>query len=49
LTCDALVKPRRIDEDVAQPIENRKIAHWRDYMDSLAAWNALNARGRQRT
>jgi limonene-1,2-epoxide hydrolase len=21
--------------------ENRKIAHWRDYMDSLAAWNAL--------
>jgi ketosteroid isomerase-like protein len=26
-------------------IENRKIAHWRDYMDSLAAWKALNARG----
>lgn len=25
-------------------IENRKIAHWRDYMDSLAAWNALAAR-----
>jgi ketosteroid isomerase-like protein len=22
-------------------IENRKIAYWRDYMDSLAAWNAL--------
>jgi ketosteroid isomerase-like protein len=22
-------------------IENRKIAHWRDYMDSHAAWNAL--------
>ncbi len=22
-------------------IERRKIAHWRDYMDSLAAWNAL--------
>jgi ketosteroid isomerase-like protein len=22
-------------------IENRKIAHWRDYMDSLAAWKAL--------
>jgi ketosteroid isomerase-like protein len=22
-------------------IENRKIAGWRDYMDSLAAWNAL--------
>jgi ketosteroid isomerase-like protein len=21
--------------------ETRKIAHWRDYMDSLAAWNAL--------
>jgi ketosteroid isomerase-like protein len=27
-------------------VKNRKIAHWRDYMDSLAAWNALNARGR---
>jgi uncharacterized protein len=25
-------------------IENRKIPHWRDYMDSLAAWNALTAR-----
>lgn len=25
-------------------IENRKIAHWRDYMDSLAAWNALTVR-----
>ena len=25
-------------------IVNRKIAHWRDYMDSLAAWNALNER-----
>jgi ketosteroid isomerase-like protein len=24
-------------------IENRKIAHWRDYMDSLAAWNALTS------
>lgn len=24
-------------------VENRKIAHWRDYMDSLAAWNALTA------
>ena len=24
-------------------IENRKIAHWRDYMDSLAAGNALTA------
>jgi ketosteroid isomerase-like protein len=23
-------------------IENRKIVHWRDYMDSLAAWSALN-------
>ena len=22
-------------------IKNHKIAHWRDYMDSLAAWNAL--------
>jgi ketosteroid isomerase-like protein len=27
-------------------IERRKIAHWRDYMDSLAAWNALTARAR---
>ena len=27
-------------------IENRNIAHWRDYMDSLAAWNALTARAR---
>jgi len=25
-------------------IENRKISHWRDYMDSLAAWNILTAR-----
>ena len=25
-------------------IKNRKIAHWRDYMDSLAAWNALTTR-----
>ena len=24
-------------------LENRKIAHWRDYMDSLAAWKALMA------
>jgi ketosteroid isomerase-like protein len=24
-------------------IENRTIAHWRDYMDSLAAWKALTA------
>lgn len=24
-------------------IESRKILHWRDYMDSLAAWNALTA------
>jgi uncharacterized protein len=23
-------------------VENRKIVHWRDYMDSLAAWMALN-------
>jgi ketosteroid isomerase-like protein len=23
-------------------IQNRKIVHWRDYMDSLAAWTALN-------
>jgi uncharacterized protein len=25
-------------------IENWKVAHWRDYMDSLAAWNALTAK-----
>jgi ketosteroid isomerase-like protein len=25
-------------------IENRKIVRWRDYMDSLAAWTALNGR-----
>jgi uncharacterized protein len=25
-------------------IENRKIVHWRDYMDSLAAWSALNSK-----
>jgi uncharacterized protein len=24
-------------------IESRKIIHWRDYMDSLAAWTALNS------
>lgn len=24
-------------------LEKRKVAHWRDYMDSLAAWNALMA------
>ncbi len=24
-------------------LENRKITHWRDYMDSLAAWNAMTA------
>jgi ketosteroid isomerase-like protein len=24
-------------------ITNRRIAHWRDYMDSLAAWNALTS------
>jgi ketosteroid isomerase-like protein len=23
-------------------IANRKIVHWRDYMDSLAAWMVLN-------
>jgi ketosteroid isomerase-like protein len=24
-------------------VENRRVSHWRDYMDSLAAWNALTA------
>jgi uncharacterized protein len=28
-------------------IADRKIAHWRDYMDSLAAWNALTAKARR--
>jgi uncharacterized protein len=27
-------------------IEDRKITYWRDYMDSLAAWNALTAQAR---
>jgi uncharacterized protein len=27
-------------------MEKRKISHWRDYMDSLAAWNALTLRPR---
>lgn len=27
-------------------LEHRKIAHWRDYMDSLAAWNVLTAGAR---
>ena len=27
-------------------IENRKIARWRDYMDSLAAWSAITAPAR---
>ena len=26
-------------------IENRKIVRWRDYMDSVAAWTALNSPG----
>jgi ketosteroid isomerase-like protein len=25
-------------------VADRMIVHWRDYMDSLAAWNALNPR-----
>ena len=28
-------------------IEGRKIVHWRDYMDSLAAWNALTTGARR--
>jgi ketosteroid isomerase-like protein len=27
-------------------LSGRKLAHWRDYMDSLAAWNALTAPAR---
>ncbi len=26
-------------------LRDRKITHWRDYMDSHAAWNALTAKG----
>jgi uncharacterized protein len=26
-------------------VEKRKIVHWRDYMDSLAAWKALTGEG----
>ena len=29
-------------------IENRKIVRWRDYMDSLAAWTALDKPAQQR-
>jgi len=29
-------------------IESRKIVHWRDYMDSLAAWTALTATDKQK-
>ncbi|MDR3703522.1 MAG: nuclear transport factor 2 family protein [Candidatus Sulfopaludibacter sp.] len=29
-------------------IENQKISHWRDYMDSLAAWNVLTGRTRKK-
>ena len=25
---------------------DRRISHWRDYMDSLAAWNALTSTAR---
>lgn len=28
-------------------IADRRIVHWRDYMDSLAAWNALSANARK--
>lgn len=28
-------------------IEDRRITHWRDYMDSLATWNALTAQARE--
>ena len=27
-------------------ITDRRVAHWRDYMDSLAAWNALTSSAR---
>ena len=28
-------------------IADRKIVHWRDYRDSLAAWNALTGKARR--
>ena len=28
-------------------IENKKIVHWRDYMDSLAAWNTINGKSQK--
>ena len=28
-------------------IAERRIVHWRDYMDSLAAWNALTSKAQQ--
>lgn len=28
-------------------IADRRIVHWRDYMDSLAAWNALSSKTRE--
>jgi len=36
---------RRYDNKIISiiTIENRTIVHWRDYMDSLAAWTALNS------
>jgi ketosteroid isomerase-like protein len=27
-------------------VKDRKVTHWRDYMDSLTAWNTLTARSR---
>src|SRR6202158_528254 len=41
---DALVVHHSQDRLVSVvTIKNRKIIHWRDYMDSLAAWTALNS------
>ncbi|MFM0593795.1 MULTISPECIES: nuclear transport factor 2 family protein [Paraburkholderia] len=30
-------------------VENRKITHWRDYMDSHAAWSAMTGKKSERT
>jgi len=41
---EALATGRSYDNRLVSiaTIENRKIVRWRDYMDSLAAWTALN-------
>ena len=43
LSWNALPRWKPNSEFANHSIENRKIVHWRDYMDSLAAWRALNS------